>query len=246
MLKQWIQNCKKSKDFLVIGGEEVWAYHDLFFSPATAHSSQQLDGRPVLTLAVAHAPHLMTPLEFELWKQQNGCMCVCLSVCLFLCVSLWFLARWAKGSLSLSLSLSLTHTHTHTNTNNWRMICYITEIHSWSQFIPQFVLHSCNKAFLFFHSFAEFCDSLMLGIWQQAEATAKSAEAVQTGRRHSCMVAGAVEWKVVVSKGIINVWWFLLLEGNPLSEACLTPSFPFMIYWKVEISAYLLCLHSTP
>jgi hypothetical protein len=45
----------------------------------------------------------------------------------------------------------------------------------------------------------------MLGIWQQAEATAKSAEAVQTGRRHSCMVAGAVEWKVVVSKGIINV-----------------------------------------
>ncbi len=73
---------------------------------------------------------------------------VCLSVSLFLCVSLWFLARWAKNSLSLSLSL--THTHTHTNTNNWRMICYITKIHSWSQFIPQFVLHSCNKAFLSF------------------------------------------------------------------------------------------------
>jgi hypothetical protein len=45
----------------------------------------------------------------------------------------------------------------------------------------------------------------MLGIWQHAEATAKSVEAVQKGRRHSCMVAGAVEWKVVVSKGTINV-----------------------------------------
>ncbi len=39
---------------------------------------------------------------------------MCLSVCLFLCVSLWFLAQWAKYSLSLSLSLSLTHTHTQT------------------------------------------------------------------------------------------------------------------------------------
>jgi len=80
ILRQWIQNCKKSKDFLVTRGEEVWAYHDLFFSPATAHSSQQLDGRPVLTLATAHAPHMMTPKEFELWKQQNRCICVCLSV----------------------------------------------------------------------------------------------------------------------------------------------------------------------
>jgi hypothetical protein len=37
---------------------------------------------------------------------------VCLSVCLFLCISLWFLAWWAKDSLSLSLS----HTHTHRET----------------------------------------------------------------------------------------------------------------------------------
>ncbi len=41
---------------------------------------------------------------------------VCLSLSLFLCVSLWFLAQWAKDSLSLSLSLSHTHTHTHTHT----------------------------------------------------------------------------------------------------------------------------------